>query len=359
MSLRSKTGRTSKQCRERWRHHLDPAIIKDKTFTTKEDADILKLQEELGNRWSKLAVRLPGRTETDIKVRWHALQKKVEFGSGRRSGSQSVPTSSGPAGTFAEEALTTSSRSDLVCWSPASIASGSPSSLELDMVRSASERWLLKGPVAPAPAPRPPHLCPGTSSYRELDFSDRQCRPWPLVIPAFHGGGALPSTNVPETPAITTNQRGDSGRAEEPLSLQSSRFAGLLLANPTPIECLSLNPIGSGGSPSGNVGMFGEIIAPGEASVDPLPLPPATAPGPTTTAQNQRELQWDTFDFDLGLEKAVEDEEGASECAFDGTDTTTIRMASFEEYHAPGVEGHSVRSATNLSMRASLNRDCS
>ncbi|CAN0407776.1 unnamed protein product, partial [Pylaiella littoralis] len=64
-------GRTSKQCRERWLHHLDPRITKKK-FTAGEDEYILEAQAELRNKWSVIATRLPGRTENDIKVRWHA-----------------------------------------------------------------------------------------------------------------------------------------------------------------------------------------------------------------------------------------------------------------------------------------------
>ncbi|KAG5185311.1 Homeodomain-like protein, partial [Tribonema minus] len=62
-------GRTSKQCRERWIHHLDPAINKS-DYTAEEDAKILALQKDLGNKWSQIALHLPGRTENAIKIRW-------------------------------------------------------------------------------------------------------------------------------------------------------------------------------------------------------------------------------------------------------------------------------------------------
>jgi nuclear transport factor 2 (NTF2) superfamily protein len=38
-------GRTSKQCRERWTHHLDPSIIKSE-WTEDEDDTIVKFQNE-------------------------------------------------------------------------------------------------------------------------------------------------------------------------------------------------------------------------------------------------------------------------------------------------------------------------
>mmetsp|Transcript_6852 Transcript_6852/g.9620 ORF Transcript_6852/g.9620 Transcript_6852/m.9620 type:complete len:448 (-) Transcript_6852:280-1623(-) len=68
-------GRTSKQCRERWEHHLDPEI-KRTPYTQEEDLAILLGHSRLGNRWSKIAVSLPGRTENSIKARFNQLQRE-------------------------------------------------------------------------------------------------------------------------------------------------------------------------------------------------------------------------------------------------------------------------------------------
>ncbi|KAJ0401357.1 hypothetical protein ATCC90586_000964 [Pythium insidiosum] len=65
-------GRTAKQCRERWRNHLDPSINKA-PFTPQEDMTIQQAYESLGNRWTQIAELLPGRTEDAVKVRWKAL----------------------------------------------------------------------------------------------------------------------------------------------------------------------------------------------------------------------------------------------------------------------------------------------
>ena len=47
-------GRTSKQCRERWCHHLDPRIVKGK-WTAEEDRMIISMHREMGNKWATIA----------------------------------------------------------------------------------------------------------------------------------------------------------------------------------------------------------------------------------------------------------------------------------------------------------------
>ncbi|CAK4085394.1 unnamed protein product [Aphanomyces euteiches] len=65
-------GRSSKQCRDRWRNHLDPSLIKT-AFTTEEEIALENAYEELGNRWTEIAKRLPGRSEHDVKLRWKTM----------------------------------------------------------------------------------------------------------------------------------------------------------------------------------------------------------------------------------------------------------------------------------------------
>ncbi|KAL5204037.1 hypothetical protein ABZP36_008908 [Zizania latifolia] len=67
--------RCGKSCRLRWINYLRPDL-KRGNFTEEEDELIIKLHELLGNKWSLIAGRLPGRTDNEIKNYWNTHIKR-------------------------------------------------------------------------------------------------------------------------------------------------------------------------------------------------------------------------------------------------------------------------------------------
>ncbi|EHA8588984.1 transcription factor TT2 [Cocos nucifera] len=70
--------RCGKSCRLRWLNYLRPDIKRGNISHDEEDL-IIKLHQLLGNRWSLIAGRLPGRTDNEIKNYWNTnLSKKLK-----------------------------------------------------------------------------------------------------------------------------------------------------------------------------------------------------------------------------------------------------------------------------------------
>jgi hypothetical protein len=71
------SGRSAKQCRERWTNTLDPNIKKG-FWSEEEDEVIFREYRARGPKWTEIAKLLPGRPENAIKNRFYSTIRKVK-----------------------------------------------------------------------------------------------------------------------------------------------------------------------------------------------------------------------------------------------------------------------------------------
>ncbi|CAL0306702.1 unnamed protein product [Lupinus luteus] len=74
-------NRCGKSCRLRWINYLQPGV-KRGNFTILENRMIMNLHAQLGNKWSSIARRLPGRTDNEIKNHWNTNLKRILLANG-------------------------------------------------------------------------------------------------------------------------------------------------------------------------------------------------------------------------------------------------------------------------------------
>ncbi|CAK9145381.1 unnamed protein product [Ilex paraguariensis] len=80
VSHRAGLMRGGKSCRLRWKNYLRPNIKLGGMSEDEKDL-IIRLHKLLGNRWSLIAGRLPGRTDNEVKNYWNThLNKKCPRG---------------------------------------------------------------------------------------------------------------------------------------------------------------------------------------------------------------------------------------------------------------------------------------
>lgn len=69
--------RTGKQCRERYINHLASTVVATE-WTPVEDAIVCSRYRQVGTRWTFISKFLPGRSDNNVKNRFHFLRRQLE-----------------------------------------------------------------------------------------------------------------------------------------------------------------------------------------------------------------------------------------------------------------------------------------
>ena len=68
-------GRTPRQCRERFKYYLSTPLMNVSNWSQEEDALLLQKYQEMGSKWSQIALFFPGRTDINIKNRFNRIMR--------------------------------------------------------------------------------------------------------------------------------------------------------------------------------------------------------------------------------------------------------------------------------------------
>ncbi|CAN6192075.1 unnamed protein product [Urochloa humidicola] len=146
-------NRCGKSCRLRWTNYLRPDIKRGR-FTDDEEKLIIHLHSILGNKWSSIATKLPGRTDNEIKNYWNTHLRKKLLGMGidpvthRPRTDLNLLAAGGISNLLA--AAAGGQTAAAACWDINALR------LQADAAKFQLLQGLLRALSAPAPAAAPP-----------------------------------------------------------------------------------------------------------------------------------------------------------------------------------------------------------
>lgn len=88
---KSMTGRSSRQCRERYKYFLSPSITQE-SWTEEEDKILRERFHDIGPKWATIAQHLNGRTQVSAKNRFKKLTRNNKIKPVNRSHKYSKST---------------------------------------------------------------------------------------------------------------------------------------------------------------------------------------------------------------------------------------------------------------------------